>query len=152
MDKPVLIAMVGLPRSGKSTLSTTFSKAIGAPIVRRDAIRLALHGQRYATDAEPMVKAMSLYMIKALFEAGHDRVIYDETCYSRAHRDSIKSDKWDTVFWEVPTIPEVCKYRAVVTYQTDLIPVIDEMAKRFEPLGDDEVRISPSYLKDNGIE
>lgn len=137
-DKPLLIAMMGLPRSGKSTVCQKLSKDYSAPIVRRDAIRLALHGNRFKLEAEPMVKAISLYMIRALFLSGHQVVICDETNYSRAARDAIKSADWRTVFWEVVTPPEICKQRALDTGQPDLIPVIDSMFARYGPLGPDE--------------
>lgn len=139
-SKPLLIAMMGLPRSGKSTIVRKLSKDLGAPIVRRDAIRLVLHGQRYASQAEPWVKTFSKYMIEALFEAGHEVVICDETNYSRAARASLVDPlaRWDVRFYPVLTAPNVCKERAVHTGQADLIPVIDEMFNRYEPLGEDE--------------
>jgi len=142
-SKPLLIAMVGLPRSGKSTIVAKLSKELGAPIVRRDAIRLVLHGQRYASEAEPMVKAMSLYMIKALFEAGHDTVICDETNYSWAARNALKDPKWETQYYVVETSPDTCKQRAIQTGQEDLIPIIDEMYNRYEGLEPDEKRYDP---------
>ncbi len=49
-----LICTVGLPRSGKSTWCKTQSY----PIVNKDSIRLALHGQRYLQDAEKEIRAM----------------------------------------------------------------------------------------------
>lgn len=140
--KPLLIAMMGLPRSGKSTIVSYMMHYLGAPVVRRDAIRLALYGERYRKEGEPMVKAMSLYMIKALFLSGHNIVICDETNYSRAARDSVKSPEWDTVFYEVYTNAEECKRRAIATGQEDLVPVIDEMFARYEPLGKDEHTVS----------
>lgn len=134
--KPTLIAMIGLPRSGKSTICREWSKQRGWPIVNRDAIRLALHGQRYEAAAEPMVKAISLYMIKALFGAGHDVVLYDETNFSRAARDFIRSDQWDTKFYPVLTDMDTCIARAHATNQPDLEPVIKQMMERYEPLSD----------------
>lgn len=145
--KPQLIAMMGLPRSGKSTIVKRLMKELGAPVVRRDAIRLALHGQRWQKEAEPMVKALSVYMIKSLFLSGHDVVICDETNYSRAARDAVKSSDWDTVFYEIKTSPEVCKERAVLTNQPDLMKVIDEMYARYEPLGKDEEGIDATFLQ-----
>jgi predicted kinase len=138
VSKPLLIAMVGLPRSGKSTLSTALGRSLGAPIVCRDSIRLALHGKRFEALAEPMVKAISQVMIRSLFLRGHETVICDETNYSRAARDFLKAPDWDTVFYVVNTPPKVCKDRAILTEQPDLVDVIDEMSGRFEPLGDDE--------------
>jgi predicted kinase len=132
--------MMGLPRSGKSTIVRDLAKRFNAPIVRRDDIRLALHGQRYQALAEPFIKAISDVMIRSLFLSGHEVVINDETNYSRAARDFVKSPHWKTVFYEVMTSPDVCKERAVKTDQADLIPIIDAMAARYEPLGDDEER------------
>jgi tRNA uridine 5-carbamoylmethylation protein Kti12 len=85
-----------------------------------------------------MVKAIGMYMIKALFEAGHKVVIFDETNYSRAARRALLSPQWKTVYYPVLTSPEVCKERAVLTNQADLIPVIDAMFARYEPLEVDE--------------
>lgn len=136
--RPLLIAMMGLPRSGKSTIVATLAKETGAPIVRRDAIRLALHGNRFLSEAETMVKAMSIYMIKALFLAGHDIVICDETNYSKAARNALKSPEWDIQFYPVMTPPDVCYERAKATHQPDLIPIIRSMWERFEPLEPDE--------------
>lgn len=136
----LLIAMVGLPRSGKSTIVRELMKKHSAPVVRRDDIRLALHGKRYEKLAEPFVKAISDVMIRSLFLSGHEVVICDETNYSRAARDFHKSKDWKTVFYEVGTDPTVCKERAIKTGQADLIPVIDDMWKRREPLGEDEER------------
>lgn len=139
-DKPLLICMMGLPRSGKTTKVMALHAEHRAPIVRRDDIRLALHGQRYISVAEPFVKAISDVMIRSLFLSGHSVVICDETNYSRAARDYHKSKNWRTVFYHVDTTAEVCKERALLTNQPDLLPVIDEMAARYEPLGEDEER------------
>lgn len=140
MNKPLLIAMVGLPRSGKSTIVKELMKKHTAPVVRRDDIRLALHGQRYISSAEPFIKAISDVMIRSLFLSGHEVVICDETNYSRAARDYHRSPAWKTVFYLVDTSPDICKQRALDTNQPDLLPVIDEMYKRYEPLGNDEER------------
>ena len=134
-NKPTLICMVGLPRSGKSTIVTKLMGRLGAPVVRRDAIRLALHGQRYQALSEPFVKAISYTMIRSLFLAGHQWVICDETNFSQAARDSQKSDLWSTSFYHVPTSMKVCQERAIETGQPDLLPIIEQMAKRWEPFG-----------------
>lgn len=130
--KPTLIAMVGLPRSGKSTVCAELTKKLNAPIVRRDAIRLAIHGQRYEPAAEPLVKAFDLYMIRALFLAGHEVVICDETNYSRAARDHMRDPSWETVFLHLWTPSDLCIERAIQTDQADLIPVIAQMEARWE--------------------
>jgi predicted kinase len=132
MSKPTLIAMVGLPRSGKSTIVEDLRVKLGAPIVRRDAIRLAVHGQRYEAAAEPLIKTIDLYMVRALFLAGHPVVICDETNFSRSARNHMRDARWDTVFHFVGTSWQVCCERAILTNQPDLIPVIQEMNARWE--------------------
>ena len=42
MEQPVIYVMRGLPGSGKSTQARELSKRIGAEVVNRDALRLAL--------------------------------------------------------------------------------------------------------------
>jgi hypothetical protein len=121
-------------------LTAKLRKHLGCPVVNADAVRLALHGQRYQALAEPFVKAIRLTMVRALFEAGHDTILYDETNFSRAARDQVRSDQWVTKFIHVPTPPDVCKERAILTGQPDLLPVIDAMHARYEPLADDEER------------
>lgn len=143
---PILIAMHGLPRSGKSTIAKTLSASIrGAPIVNRDAIRMALHGQPYVGRAEPFTRAIYKTMIHALFLAGHDVVIADETHYSRAARDFVRDGPWQTYFYPVPTTPEECLQRAKNTNQPWLYEVIPEMAARHEPLKQDEPLFDPIY-------
>jgi predicted kinase len=145
--KPTLISMVGLPRSGKSTICKTLSKELSAPIVNRDAIRLALHGKRYEALAEPMIKAISLVMIRSLFGAGHMIVLNDETNFSRAARDYNRDDtRWDTCFYWVKTSAAVCKERAIATGQPDLCPVIDDMQSRWETFTPKDVMwLTPTY-------
>jgi tRNA uridine 5-carbamoylmethylation protein Kti12 len=133
-----LIAMVGLPRSGKSTISRDLSKKLGAPIVSRDCLRLAVHGQRYASAAEPLIKTLDVYMIRALFLAGHNLVIVDETNFSEAAREHLKDPSWDTLFYPVMTDVEICLERAKLTNQEDLIPIINQMNARWEPIDLDE--------------
>lgn len=142
----MLVALKGLPRSGKSTTTATLRRALAAPVVNADAVRLALHGQRYEALAEPFVFAIRQVMVRALFLAGHDIVLYDETNFSRATRDRMRSKEWRTVFLEVNTDADECKRRALATGQPDLLPVIDGMVARHEPLGEDEERVTVDDL------
>jgi tRNA uridine 5-carbamoylmethylation protein Kti12 len=129
-----LIAMMGLPRSGKSTIARSLSKALGAPIVSRDALRLAVHGQRYEGAAEPLIRALDIYMVRALFGAGHETVIVDETNYSPEARAHLEDPNWEIQWYPVLTHPDLCKERAKATNQPDLLPVIDEMFTRYVKL------------------
>lgn len=135
---PLLIATVGLPRSGKSTILRKLSAELHAPVVSRDAIRLALHARPYIPEAEPFTRAIYKVMIAALFEWGHEIVLADETHYSRAARNFVADGPWETSFLIVDTSPEVCIERAKATNQPWLLSVIPEMAARYEPLGPDE--------------
>lgn len=79
----ILIVTVGLPRSGKST----WAKRQTFPVVNPDAIRLALHGQRFYGPAEPFVWATAKLMVRSLFGAAHRKVIVDATNCTRKRRD-----------------------------------------------------------------
>lgn len=152
MNKKLLICMMGLPRSGKTTIVNELMKKWSAPVVRRDDIRLALHGMRYASPAEPFVKAISDVMIRSLFLSGHKVVICDETNYSRTARDYHKSPEWRTVFYEVGTTWETCCERAINTGQQDLVPVIKSMWERRQPLETDEERYENVEYRENTSE
>ena len=130
-----LILMVGLPRSGK----TTAARAMGHPIVSPDAIRLALHGQRYVTLEEPRVWQTAQLMVRALFLAGHHTVILDATNGTRLRREAWRSDAWERAFHVLETDAEICRQRTRDAGDHEIVPVIDRMARAWEPLGDDEL-------------
>lgn len=130
----ILICTVGLPRSGKST----WARSQAYPIVSPDAIRLAIHGQAFAAEAERFVWATAHAMVRALFLAGHDRVILDATNTTRKRRDEWRSKEWATFFRCFFESVDTCKERAVADGRQELLPVIERMAAQFEPRGDDE--------------
>lgn len=136
----LLVAMMGLPRSGKSTIAKELAAEYGWPIVNKDAIRLAVTGQAYQPAAEPLIKVMDIYMIKSLFGAGHEVVICDETNYSKDARNHLKDSGWTTVFYPVMTDPKTCQQRAKDTDQEYLLPVIEEMYNRYTELDDSDFR------------
>lgn len=130
----ILICTVGLPRSGKST----WAKSQAYPIVNPDSVRLAIHGQRFVAEAEPFVWATVKAMVRALFLAGHDRVILDATNTTRKRRDEWRSKEWATFFRHFDTPEGVCYDRAEAAGDIGICPIIARMAEQFEPLGDDE--------------
>lgn len=119
--------LVGLPRSGKST----WAAAEGLPTVCPDAIRLALHGQTYIQEAEPHVWAIARTMVRALFLAGHDRVVLDACNNTMKRRNEWRSPHWRRVFHYIVPDVEECIRRA---QRKDLFPTIRRMADRHEPV------------------
>lgn len=126
---PTLVLCVGLPKSGK----TTWARAQGCPIVSPDAIRLALHGQRYVQAAEPFVWATAHVMVRALFGAGHDRVIVDATNMTRTRRDDWREDGWLLAVQNFSAPLAECVSRAAAEGDEEIIPTIERMAAKSEP-------------------
>lgn len=138
MSDKTLMLTVGLPRSGKSTWAWERRVETGAPIVSPDAIRLALHGQRFQALAEPFVWAIAKVMVRALFTAGHPSVIVDATNTTRQRRDEWRDPAWRVVFHEMKVSAEVCRVRARATGDEAILATIDRMAAAFEPVTDEE--------------
>lgn len=116
-----LYVTVGLPRSGKST----WARQQLVPIVNPDSIRLALHGQRFYPPAEQFVWAMTSLMVRALFTAGHDKVILDATNTTKSRRDKWLSTEWKTCYVLFSIEKEECIQRA--GDDIELIGVIERM-------------------------
>ena len=134
----LLICMMGLPRSGKSTVARALSSVWHAPLVNRDSIRLALHGERYLKPAEPMVRVFAKLMVESLFTAGHQIVIIDETNMKRSTRDYWREGEWGTRFLLVDTSFSECVLRANKAKDDKIRPVIVRMHDYTEPLAEDE--------------
>lgn len=121
--------MAGLPRSGKSTKARAFK----APIVCPDAIRLALHGERFNDRAETFVWPIAFTMVEALFLAGHDTVVVDACNHTQNRRGqwyerfNHPPDRLVTLE-VVPTSEAECIARARAAGDEEIIPVIRRMA------------------------
>ena len=138
MRYSILLLMVGLPQSGKSTQARKLADENNWPIVSPDAIRLALHGHPYIHDAEDYVWAVAKTMAKALFLAGHETVILDATNVTRKRRDNWKDKMWRREFMVMITSPEKCRERVETQGRYDLVPVIERMESAFEAVASDE--------------
>lgn len=144
-----LILMVGLPRSGKSTKATELSRKYGYPIVSGDAIRKALHGHRFIQEAEPMVHTIAEIMARALFHAGHDTIIIDECNVTKKRRKRwINNFDCRTEYIHINTPMEICLDRAKKCWDIVIEPVIERMAKEFEPINPEEEGIKPYREED----
>lgn len=131
MTRPIdneLIMTVGLPYSGKST----WAKSTGYPMVCPDDIRIALHGQRYLQEAEPMVWAIAKIMVRALFSAGHSRVILDATNTTAGRRDDWKHPQWIRRYVCCDISKMACIARAEQNDDHYILPIIDSMADQLE--------------------
>jgi len=135
----VLIVMVGLPRSGKSTRARELSLELAAPIVNPDSIRLVLHGHSFYAPAEPMVWGIAKTMVKVLFMAGHQYVIFDACNRTKAYRDDVRRSAPEGVevrFIRVYATLEDCLDR---TDDEDLKAAIKRMFEGWERMEDDEI-------------
>lgn len=139
-----LYFMIGLARSGKSTLSRrwnarriNFNEAgkviedsspydIVTPrvVVSADKWRLAL-GHRYNSWAEPMVHGPVRIAVRALL-MDHD-VLVDETNTTASSIKQWLEEDINAVPVLVNTPLAVCKRRAIDSGQADLIPVLERM-------------------------
>ena len=131
-----LILTVGYPRSGKST----WSMSQGHPVVNPDSIRLAVHGKPFLAKLEGVVWNTAFKMAKALLLAGHETVIVDATNIDVVSRKSWinKFKDYNVTFVEFDADAETCIQRAKDTEKDYLIPVIEEMKSKREPVGKDE--------------
>lgn len=132
---PVLTVLVGLPRSGKSTLA----KTMGYPIVNLDSIRLALTGQPFCEEAESMVSCIAKIMITSLFLAGHSRVIIDATNVTVEDRNRWIDKRWRREFIHITTSSGICTSRALEDGNLQLVNVIHDKKNRLEVPTDEEL-------------
>ncbi len=131
--QPILILTVGLPYSGK----TRWARLQGLPIVCPDSIRVAMHGQRFASAAEPFVWVFAKMMVRALFLAGHDRVIVDACNNTVKRRHEWKSANWQRQYQYFKAPFEVCLERAEAVQDFDVRESIMRMAAAHEGLSPD---------------
>ncbi len=122
-----LYFMVGLPRSGKSSYANTWAQQeYKRVIVCADDIRLSLTGERYCANAEGMVHTIKHLMISTLLRTGHTVLVDGTHTTERSIKDILKHDN-NAEPIVIDTSEDICKARARLTQQDDLIPIIERM-------------------------
>ncbi len=125
----ILLVTVGLPRSGKST----WAKDQGVPIVNKDSIRLALHGERFLAKAEDWVQTLTSTFVDSLLVYGrHDVIILDECNVTKRSREKWVKTDWETIFVVFKTPYKECRRRALNNFDFEILPIIDRMANKWE--------------------
>lgn len=119
-----LILTIGLPYSGKSRWAKHNDYR---PIVNPDAIRRAMHGQRFSPEAEPLVWAIAKIMVRSLFFAGHETAIVDACHSHKERRDFWKDPYWKRQYAVMDVSVDECLARAKKARDIDIIASIHRM-------------------------
>lgn len=136
-DRGLLVATVGLPRSGKST----WARKSGLAIVSPDALRLTITGQAYVPSSERYVWTAAELMLRSLYAAGCFSVVFDSCAGTRRRRDELRAMLPDGVtlaFKVFDADAETCLERATETGRPDLRESIERMSAKYEPVAADE--------------
>lgn len=133
-----LTLLMGLPYAGKSSWAKRMSRTLLAPVVCPDAIRVALHGQRFVPEAEGFVWAQAKLMVRALLMAGNEHVYLDATNLKRQYRDNWADLGVRRRIIHFAASAEECIRRATEAGDTEIIPVIERMAASIEPVVSEE--------------
>jgi predicted kinase len=124
-EDTVLYAMVGLPRSGKTTFCQKMLVPHGYVIVNPDNFRLAIHGQRFLASAEPFVWSAVYASVNALLLTGH-KIVVDATNITEKRRKPWLDRHAEFIL--MGTTKEECLRRAWQTNDQVIIPIIERMA------------------------
>jgi len=84
-----IIAMAGLPGTGKSTLGRALASALDAPILSKDEIRRELHGQRrtdYSREQDDACCRVMHERAERLIARGASVVVLDGRTYSKRYQ------------------------------------------------------------------
>jgi predicted kinase len=143
-----LFFMIGLPRSGKSTVLNSLAKELDAVVLNGDSFRLAIYDHDYIQSAESIVFSHIDVAARALRLNGQN-IIIDETNSTASKRKHWRDLGGSAIY--VNTTPEECIKRCHEEY-TNLIDAIKRIGKnleRFDPMDPDEkvVRIYDSAGK-----
>ncbi len=127
-----LTALIGLPRSGKSTFSKIWrNEGENRVVLSGDLFRLSIHGQRFLLQGEELVKGTMFTAARALLMDGYE-VLLDETNSSINSIRSILSLSPNPRLILFNTSAKICKQRATECGQQDLLSSIERMDKNLE--------------------
>lgn len=120
----MVIATVGLPRSGKSTFSKMLQTKYNFVIINRDAIRLELYGQAFFAGGEEYVSAVCNTMIKTLTSQNIDVVIDETHVNEKTQLEHAQASKQPIHWVYFNTSSSCCVQRALDNNQPLLVDVI----------------------------
>jgi predicted kinase len=126
--------MVGLPRCGKSTWVQ--NNKTNEVVISADDLRFIVYNQRFWSDGESLMWSIRSMMLKYLMQQGID-IIIDETNTTKERRKPIiklaKQFGYKIIGCMVKGAwVDDCVKRAEKTNQPDLIPIIKNMADKWE--------------------
>jgi len=161
-----LYFLVGMARSGKSTIANNWSRYLcnitnnqltnnypsiemssstlnyitPRVVVCGDDIRLALHGQRFNRLAEGIIEEIKYITIRALLHRGYDILVDGTNTTLTSIKKLLYIDK-TADFYIVDTPLKICIDRAVDTKQCDLVPIIHRMNKQLCEWKDNAIEV-----------
>jgi hypothetical protein len=145
-----LTFLIGLPRSGKTTLANRWQNGeisfidgeiCHSPVeglrknrvvVKPDIIRLTL-GHRYNSYIEHHIKAITYTMVSALLLDGYHVLLDDTHTTQHSIKEVLRLDTNADHYFN-RALPLICVQRATLTNQEDLIPIIEKMTNNLAQL------------------
>jgi predicted kinase len=149
MEKPTLHLLIGLPGSGKTTLSKILQQKSDAVRVSSDDYRLLLFPKpKFSQKEHDNLYAMIDHNVEHLLQSGHS-VVYDANLNRRMHRDEkyalAKKHNANVKLWWVQTDQDLSKKRRIEEQHPSLVipgetsaEMHDRVSDLFEPPGSDE--------------
>lgn len=138
--KPTLHLLMGLPGSGKTTLSKILEEQTGAKRISSDESRLSLFKNPVFDQKEhDELYAMLDHNVEHLLEAG-ESVIYDANLNRKQHRQE-KYDLADktgaaVILWRLTTPDELSRKRRLEEQDMKLVPKWEKPERMFERIQD----------------
>lgn len=127
----LLVVMIGLSHSGKSTYAKTLASNFSCPIVSTDAIRQVVSDGEYNPYMDREIFETASTMVQSLFVSGSRLVIYDACNLTTWAREQFQFGQ-QTEYVYMKTTKTVCKKRAKDRGLEYMIPIIDSMEERLQ--------------------